>query len=231
MSTSPPPDPRRPEPMWDQLFELDDARRAGGRASVLPRRLERRQWLKPALIALAALVVVAAVVALVVWLVRPDSSNETSASATESSEAADPQAQRRLEQLLPAGYSRDACTPAASSAPTALAALTCGKNTDPSGPPRATYTLLSDKAALSAAFDAVVKSSTTVVCPGRIQSPGPWRRNATPDQISGILFCGTQLGQPTVAWTDEANLLLSEVHADAAGPTFPELYAWWASHS
>ena len=228
MSTSPPPDPWRPEPMWDQLFELDEARRA----SVLPRGLKRRRWLKPALIASAALVVVVAVVALVVWLLRPEPPSETTSGATESTETTDPQAQRRLAQLLPAGYSPDACTPAAApSAPDVLATVTCGENTDPSGPPRATYTLLSDKAALSDAFDAVVASSTTVVCPGRIQSPGPWRRNATPDQVSGILFCGTQQGRPMVAWTDEASMVLSQVHADEAGPTFPELYAWWSSHS
>lgn len=227
MSTSPPPDPWRPEPMWDQLFELDEARRA----SVRPRGLKRRRWLKPALIALAALLVVVAVVALVVWLLRPEPPSETISGATGSTETADPQAQRRLAQLLPAGYSPDACTPAAPSAPDVLATVTCGENTDPSGPPRATYTLLSDKAALSDAFDAVVASSTTVVCPGRIQSPGPWRRNATPDQVSGILFCGTQQGRPMVAWTDEASMVLSQVHADEAGPTFPELYAWWSSHS
>ncbi|MHC9291128.1 hypothetical protein ACRCUN_01605 [Mycobacterium sp. LTG2003] len=230
MSMSPP-DPPRPEPMWDQLFELDDARRAGGRASVLPRALKRRRPNPALVVGAAAMIVVVAVVVLVVWLLRPLPSTESAPGTTESSEATDSQAQRRLAQLLPAGYSADACTPEAPSTPNALASVTCGENADPGGPPRATYTLLRDKAALSAAFDAVVASSTTVVCPGRIQSPGPWRRNATPDQVSGVLFCGTQQGHPIVAWTDDATLLLSEVHADEAGPTFPELYAWWSSHS
>lgn len=230
MSTSPPPDPSRPEPMWDQLFELDEARRAKGPGSVLPGNLKRPRGPKLAVAGVAALIVVVAVVALVVWLLRPAPNDESADTATQSKQSTDPQAQRRLAGLLPAGYSADACTPTTPPG-SALAMVTCGENTDPNGPPAATYTLVRDKAALSAAFDAVVASSTTVVCPGRIQSPGPWRRNATPDQVSGILFCGVQRGHPMMAWTDETSMLLSRIHADETGPAFPELYAWWSSHS
>ncbi|MDT5173757.1 MAG: hypothetical protein QOG37_1008 [Mycobacterium sp.] len=43
-------------------------------------------------------------------------------------------------------------------------------------------------------------------CPGNIQSPGPWRRNGTPQKTSGVLFGGIQESRPTVAWTDDDDL-------------------------
>jgi hypothetical protein len=70
-----------------------------------------------------------------------------------------------------------------------------------------------------------------VTCPGNIQSPGPWRRNATPQQISGTLVCGVLQNRPTLAWTDDVALLLGVVRADDKGPTLDRLYAWWSSHS
>jgi hypothetical protein len=109
--------------------------------------------------------------------------------------------------------------------------VNCEQNSDRGGPLSATYTLATDKAALGAAFDEVVQASDRVNCPGNIQSPGPWRRNATPQKVSGTLFCGLREGRPTVAWTDEARLVLSVAHAGPSGPTLPELYAWWSSHS
>jgi hypothetical protein len=81
------------------------------------------------------------------------------------------------------------------------------------GPPSATSTLGENKAAFDAALNDMAQASTTVNCPGNIQSPGPWRRNATPDKVSGVLFCGVQDGRPTVAWTDEARRVLSEVQS------------------
>jgi len=38
-------------------------------------------------------------------------------------------------------------------------------------------------------FDDPLRGSTIVTRPGNIQSPGPWRRNATPQQVSGTLVC------------------------------------------
>jgi hypothetical protein len=95
----------------------------------------------------------------------------------------------------------------------------------------ATYSLVKDKATLDAAFNAVLAASTRVNCPGNIQSPGPWRRNATPDKTSGTLFCGLRDDRPTVVWTDDARLVVSSVRAGPQSPTFDELYAWWSSHS
>ena len=88
---------------------------------------------------------------------------------------------------------------------------------DPGGPLSATYTLVSDKAALDAAFDDIVRASTRVNCPGNIQSPGPWRRNATPQKTSGVLFCGIQEARPTVVWTDDDDLLVSTVQSGRRG--------------
>lgn len=67
--------------------------------------------------------------------------------------------------------------------------------------------------------------------PGNIQSPGPWRRNATPQQVSGTLVCSYRDGLAAVTWTTEANLLVSDVHADRAGPALNQLYQWWSAHS
>jgi hypothetical protein len=139
--------------------------------------------------------------------------------------------EKRLLALLPGGYPSGACTPTRTTAANAEAAMTCPRNGDAGGPSTATYTLLKDQAALDAAFRQVVQASTTVECPGRIQSPGPWRRNAASPQVNGILFCGIQHNRPAVAWTNDEDLLLSTVQGDAQGPSLAQLYAWWSLHS
>ena len=77
----------------------------------------------------------------------------------------------------------------------------------------------------------IPRGSTIVTCPGNIQSPGPWRRNATPQQVSGTLVCSYRDGLAAVTWTTEANLLVSDVHADRAGPARNQLYQWWSAQS
>jgi hypothetical protein len=57
--------------------------------------------------------------------------------------------------------------------------------------------LFEDDAALDAAFGAVVGNTRVVNCPGNIQSPGAWRRNATPQQVTGTLVCGFRDDVPT----------------------------------
>jgi hypothetical protein len=67
-----------------------------------------------------------------------------------------------------------------------------------------------------------LRGSTIVTCPGNIQSPGPWRRNATPQQVSGTLVCSYR---PRGGHLDHrANLLVSDVHGDRAGPALNQLY-------
>ena len=62
-------------------------------------------------------------------------------------------------------------------------------------------------------------------------TPGPWRRNATPQQEAGTLVCGFTQSRPTVAWSTDADLMLSEVQSGPQGPNMVQLYNWWASHS
>jgi hypothetical protein len=132
--------------------------------------------------------------------------------------------------MVPKGYPGGSCAPV-DPPKDALAQVDCRANVDSGGPSSASYTLVRDPAALNAAFDAVVAANSVVTCPGNIQSPGPWRRNATPDRVSGTLFCGFDRDSPTVAWTDDARLLLSTVRSDQNGPNLDQLYAWWSSHS
>jgi serine/threonine kinase PknH len=202
--------------------------------TVNPRQLQNNR--RPIVFfSIVALVVVAVVGGLIAWLVRPSSDtsdtpspNQASPSPQASEETdADTQA---LMRLLPAGYQAGSCKPVAT-AKGVLAQVNCDTNSDPGGPMTATYSLVKDKATLDAAFNAVLATSTRVNCPGNIQSPGPWRRNATPDKTSGTLFCGLRDDRPTVVWTDDARLVVSAVRAGPVAPTFDELYAWWSSHS
>jgi serine/threonine kinase PknH len=202
--------------------------------TVNPRQLQSNR--RPIVFfSIVALVAVAVVGGLIVWLVRPSSdppdtprANQASSSAQASGEAdADTQA---LMRLLPAGYPEGSCKPVAM-AKGVLAQVNCDTNSDPGGPMTATYSLVKDKATLDAAFNAVLAASTRVNCPGNIQSPGPWRRNATPDKTSGTLFCGLRGDRPTVVWTDDVRLVVSSVQAGPQTPTFDDLYAWWSSHS
>jgi hypothetical protein len=142
----------------------------------------------------------------------------------------DAEAQNRLTALLPAGYSEDACTPV-EPPKGAVAMVNCTKNTNAGGPPSATYALMKDEAALSAAVDAALADADVVDCPGNIQSPGPWRRNATPQKVAGTLVCGMPHGQPQVVWTNDAQLVLNLVRAGPEGPTLDQMYAWWSDHS
>ena len=103
-------------------------------------------------------------------------------------------------RMLPSGYSAGSCEPA-TTPPRALAKTVCTHNGDPAGPTAATYTLVAEKASLRPLFDDPLRGSTIVTCPGNIQSPGPWRRNATPQQVSGTLVCS--YGLAAVTWTTE----------------------------
>jgi len=122
--------------------------------------------------------------------------------------------------MLPSGYSPGSCEPA-TTPPRALAKIVCTHNGDPAGPTAATYTL-SPKKRRYGRFSTISRGSTIVTCPGTIQSPGPWRRNATPQQVSGTLVCS--YGLAAVTWDHRANLSSSDVHANRAGPALNQLY-------
>lgn len=167
----------------------------------------------------------------------PESSSAPTAPAATAAQSppapppatAEPAARARLNQILPPGYPPGACTPQDAAPTGAGAVASCAANTDPGGPASATYTLARDDTALSAAFDEVVAESTTVVCPGRIQSPGPWRRRSNLDTPVGMLYCGIRDGSAVLAWTTDDNLLLGVTHSPQHD--LPALYRWWTSHS
>lgn len=196
---------------------------------VNPRPVRRHERKPIIFLSAVSLLLVVVVGLLIFWLVRPSSESESAQPPGAPRATPSPEADQLL-QMVPAGYPSDSCKPVAAPK-AALAQVDCDKNADTGGPLSSTYTLATNKAALDEAFNAIVQASTRVNCPGNIQSPGPWRRNATPDKVSGTLFCGIQSGRPTVAWTDDARLVLSEVQSGPQGPTFDELYAWWSSHS
>jgi hypothetical protein len=237
----------RPDNDWDSGHDRDHPPARESYAAsyfdtplvVNPRSVQRDR--KPMVVRAIVVLAIVVVGALVFWLLRPspDTPNTAStnpitttapASPSPDAEPADPVARGRLLSLLPPGYAADACKPAALPRG-ALAKLSCEKNSDPGGPLSSTYTLVRDKAALGGTFDASVGASKVVNCPGNIQSPGPWRRNATPQQTSGTLVCAFQQGVPSVAWTTDADLLVSSVQGDPGGPNLDELYAWWSTHS
>ncbi|ORW16064.1 hypothetical protein AWC17_15065 [Mycobacterium nebraskense] len=194
-----------------------------------------RRW-----IAAGGIGAAAAAVALLVWLVLPShnsasnsgaSRSSTSSTASSSSAAAPTAAPiEQLRRVVPAaGYPPGACTPAP---PGPAAVMSCGPNVDPGGPSAAIYTLARDTASLQAAFAQVISTANTVVCPGNIQSPGPWRRVSDPSVPKGTVFCGFRDDRPLMAWTVDSEHLLAVVASDVPDPNaLNALYAWWATHS
>jgi serine/threonine-protein kinase len=174
----------------------------------------------------AGVLTVAAGVLIAMLVMRE--SEPAPAVAAPPSATVDTAAQEQLMGLLPAGYPSGRCDQ--SEAPAgARAVVTCSENADLGGPASGTFTLAEDEAALQAAFGEVVSGSTTVVCPGNIQSPGAWRRSATPNVAAGTLYCGIDGAKAVIAWTTDADLLLNVVQDDRRA--MESLYRWWASHS
>jgi hypothetical protein len=233
-------------PMPDDPFApgLTGARRyprsAGGRAQPEPFAFPsagRGPDISPGRVAVIAGLVVglAAIGGLTAWLVtRPstphDGAQQSTAKATQAPPSRDRDAEARLLRSLPPGYPPNVCR-GADPSPGILAIVNCGSSSEPGGPLSAIYQLARNKAVLDNAFTGTVRADAVMNCPGNIQSPGPWRRNATPQTISGTLVCGIQDGVPVVAWTDEERLLISLVRSEAGGPTLDQLYQWWSTHS
>jgi len=178
-----------------------------------------------------AIVVTVAAGGIAAWLQHsghstpPDLGDHSTPSA-----ASAPAAQTRLLSLLPPGFQPPVCRPI-TPPPDALAEVSCENNSDPDGPTSATYLLFPETSSLRGAFTRIVQGSNVIECPGRIQSPGPWHANATPDKASGTLLCATQRESPIVAWTDDTELVVGLVRGEQHGPTIDRLYAWWTSHS
>jgi hypothetical protein len=229
----PPPVADRPstgEATWVDRFDAP--------LMVNPRTVPVRTPPNPRIVlsAIAIAVAIAAIGGVVYWLTRPSEpssagpSTAPSSSTTSTTTPSNAEDEARLTRLLPRGYPPGACQ-RVDVPKNALAQVKCDQNVDPDGPVSGTFTLVSDKSELDAALTTAMHTAQQVNCPGNIQSPGPWRRNATPQIVSGTLFCGLRDGQPTVMWTDDAKLTLNVVQSGPQGPPFPALYAWWSSHS
>ena len=175
---------------------------------------------------MAAVLIVAAAV-LISLVVRREMSPPPAAAPTPAP-VGDTAAQEQLTELLPSGYPAGSCEPTPIGAG-ARAVVSCGQNTDPGGPASSEFTLAEDETALQGAFTDVMSRSSVVVCPGNIQSPGAWRRNASPTSVAGTLYCGTRDGTAVIAWTTTADLLLNVVEAETS--EMADLYRWWSSHS
>lgn len=190
-----------------------------------PVRLRSKRWM--ILGGAAAAVVVTVVLA---WLAFPGD-DDTAAPPPTSPTRTSASPPRKI--VLPGGYPPGACTPGDSTDPGTEAVMICGPNTDAGGPVSGTYSLAHDAQSLQGALADVIGTATTVICPGNIQSPGPWRRVADPATPRGTLFCGIGGdGRPLIAWTLDAARFLAVVESprlDGAG--LNDLYAWWASHS
>jgi hypothetical protein len=142
-----------------------------------------------------------------------------------------PEELARVVRELPAGYTPESCPPREGVESGGVGTLACGPNTDPGGPLSGLYTAFRDRTSLNEAFDRAVYASTQLVCPGNMQSPGPWRRNAAPDREAGVLFCGTRGETPVVIWSDIEKLRLSTVLGKSEVPNLDAMYGWWTQHS
>lgn len=204
-------------------------RRAGVAASpFVPHAPRGRRWRR--MLAVAAAVLVAAATAVLV-VSQWDSDGETTASTPTEQHERDGAAEANLRALLPPGYPPGACT-AVDPTNDATATVQCTANNSPGAPQSATFSLLSSPAALRAAFSDTATGNSVVVCPGNIQSPGPWRRNSAPQQPAGDLMCALDAtGNPLMAWSSTRDLLLAEIHGEQPTVPLTALYAWWTTHS
>ncbi|ART74530.1 hypothetical protein BTO20_38725 (plasmid) [Mycobacterium dioxanotrophicus] len=215
------PGPAHGDNPWQRFYDSPTRPRWGGRLL----------WA-----GVAAGVVVAAVVTGGWLMVRSPGSSQDAADsprvAVEESAvdtSSDESEADQVMALLPAGYPSQACA-AVEPAPSAAATVDCARNLDPGGPATSTYTAITERADLDAAFGSVVEGLDVVVCPGNIQSPGPWRRSGAGQPV-GTLVCGLDAQASTVAWTDTARSLLVVARGAPTDRALAELYTWWSSHS
>ncbi len=200
-------------------------------AAISPPR-KRTRW--PVLA--AAAVVAAAICAVGVWLVlTPASPHPHRAGIGKTappSTAAPNDDQTRLISLLPPGYLPGTCTPATPESGSiwvhAVAMVTCGQNTQPGGPSRATYGLFATPYRLKKAFDDDIGNVSLVNCPGEGRSPVSWHYDETPNDKAGLIACGTYNTHPNVIWSNDARLMLSDVTGDPA--TVEDLHTWWDAY-
>jgi serine/threonine kinase PknH len=193
----------------------------------------RNRW---PIVAAAAAVVVVAIAAVGIWLtMKPSDRQPPKAGATKTAPPSSPAPsndQARLVSLLPPGYLAGTCTPATPESGSiwvhAVAMVSCGQNTQSGGPSHATYGLFPTPDRLKKAFTDDIANVSLVNCPGEGTSPVSWHYDQTPNEMAGLIACGTYNGHPNVIWTNEEKLMLSDVAGDPA--TVEDLHTWWDAY-
>jgi hypothetical protein len=74
--------------------------------------------------------------------------------------------------------------------------------------------------ALADAFQNGVDEDTVTQCPNGNQSPGTWATDAAPNVSAGSVLCGNYDNRPDLMWTNNHDLLLSDIQ----GPDLNALY-------
>ncbi len=187
----------------------------GGSATRRTRRIEAGVGL----VALA--VVIGAVFA--AMLGRDDQDGARGAPADTASSTAFNSEEQRIVGLLPPGYTANACARASDPFPNAVASLDCSQNAGSNNPTYARFTLYNDLDALRDDFQTTADGMALTACPGgNPWGPGTWKLGS--NTVGGQIVCGTVDDRPNIAWTRDAQLLLSTVNG---GADLRSLYQWW----
>jgi len=138
-------------------------------------------------------------------------------------------AEKQIVGLLPPGYVAGACTRATDAFANAVASLDCTQNANSDTPTYARFTLYKDLDALTGDFQTTARGMVLSPCPGGSVSPAPgtWTSGSNTDRISGWVVCGSVQDRANIAWTRDAQLLLSTVNG---GPDLNALYQWWQQY-
>jgi len=178
----------------------------------------------------AGAVVLALVAAVVLVGDSGEDEQQAAAGAEDAVSLREGGAEERLLATLPSTVDADRCE-GVEPADNVVAQVVCDGAAGRGGPDRVSYMLLADGDSLAARLDSAVSATAIEVCPGRIQSPGPWRRNASPERVAGTVFCGSRDGVAVMGWSDVDRLVFAEISSSAAAPTPQGLYDWWSRHS
>ncbi|WP_267296272.1 hypothetical protein [Mycobacterium hackensackense] len=225
--------PQPPESGYDQPPTRREDRFTRQASPFTPARPSGSRRTRLALAIAAVVVITGAIVTVVVSTTDGGDEDDRGGTASTSSgpRQRDDAAETKLRALLPPGYEPSACT-AVDPEGNATATIRCAANTDPGGPQSATFSLFGDAVALRTAFTETAAANSVVVCPGNIQSPGPWRRNSAPQQSAGDLLCALNTSHtPIIAWTSTRDLLLAEITGELPTTSLGGLYSWWTTHS
>lgn len=212
-------------PLSDLSYSFETSRRgARTRRSPAP---TRPSMATRSNLGIAGGVVAVALMAIGAWALWPSSPTQPSADPSDlAARVDDGAALDQLRRAIPVGLETFCAPRAATSEPE----LHCDSIPDlPNASAR--FTLSSPSADMQAAALAALDDGQPVVCPGRIQSPGPWRRNADPTVIAGTLVCAIRDDRAAIVWTTDVRHLVSVVQSEQAGPSLADLYTWWSTHS